>query len=473
MKPLNWFRQRRAQPDALASFDSATCMARATAATLRGEDFPALGVVPRTVGAVAPYGNYLPRRVRRSLYARGGGDEAIDPDALDSVESRDLRRWVVDQYPERGYPAVLVGSANGAAVHLAALLGVPWLPQTFLLPVRRDLDPGAPTADLEWGREPGRTLLAANPDLQLHHMHDPNQDHLMLQYMTYFRVKLLELGAVYEDFLDAVLAPGATVLTVECDLSWPTRRIDDRHYFQFGAAGGIPPAEYHEGSDRVAAFLERRGSDREQWVTPEPDGERPEAEWGFEPALREDVVRFAEERGFDVRRLSFDDTHDLSPPVADFYREAYRRRGLPADRLVVSSFALQDPWWTLRTGSVPYWATFNTEPDADRLESYLASVSDPYEEVHAMLFSNGVEAAGQASIERWREVLDRAEREGAFLGVDTDAYPADSGTYVRYNADFPEQIPDRRPMLPPVALDRFEAFIEDAPREYDVELSGE
>lgn len=473
MTAIDWLRERRAQPSALAGFDSATCMVRATASALRGECFPALGIAPEAAGRVLPCINHLPRSARQVLYAVGGGREGMDPGDLGSVRSEDLREWAVGRYPERGYPAVLIGSANGAVVHLAALLGVPWLPQTFLLPVRRDVDPGAPKQDLEWGRGPGRALLEANPDLQLHHMNDPNQDHLMVDRVAYFRVKSRRLGPAYEDFLDTVLAPGGTVVLVECGLEWPSTRVDDRHYFQFGAAGGVPPGEYHEGSDRIAAFLERRGSDRERWDAPDPDDERPEAEWGFEPALRDDAVRFAADRGHEVRRLTFEDTHGPSPAVADFYRREYASRGIPGDRLVVSSFALQDPWWTLRTGSVPYWSTFNTEPDADRLESYLEVVSEPYEEVHAMLFSNGVESAGQASIERWREVLARAERAGAFLGVDTDAYPADYGAYVRYNADFPTQIRDRTPLLPSVGLERFETFLDDAPREYDVELTAE
>jgi hypothetical protein len=34
------------------------------------------------------------------------------------------------------------------------------------------------------------------------------------------------------------------------------------------------------------------------------DAERPEAEWGFEPALGEDVERFAADRGYRLRRSS-------------------------------------------------------------------------------------------------------------------------------------------------------------------------
>ena len=46
-----------------------------------------------------------------------------------------------------------------------------------------------------------RALLAANPDLVLHHMHDPNQDRSTLRRLAYFRVKRTRLGPAYEKFL--------------------------------------------------------------------------------------------------------------------------------------------------------------------------------------------------------------------------------------------------------------------------------
>jgi len=92
---------------------------------------------------------------------------------------------VVSHYPKRHYPSAVIGSSNGALVHLSAALGIPWLPQTFLIPVRRSgVPPDEPAEELEWGREPARELLAANPELRLHHMFDPNQDRLMARRMA-------------------------------------------------------------------------------------------------------------------------------------------------------------------------------------------------------------------------------------------------------------------------------------------------
>jgi hypothetical protein len=179
-------------------------------------------------------------------------------------------------------------------------------------------------------------------------MHDPNQDRLTLRRVAYFRVKRTRLGTVYERFLTQTLTPGGVVLLVECRQTWPTIRVGDRHVFQFGAVGGMTPQEYHDGSPRLADYLRRYRAGRTRWEAPTPDGESPEAEWGFDDGLRADVLAFARRHGYRVRRLVFDDPQDLSPLVADLYRWWYRQRGLPDDRLLVESFILLEPWWTLR-----------------------------------------------------------------------------------------------------------------------------
>jgi hypothetical protein len=135
------------------------------------------------------------QRCGKGIYKLGGYFEAIAPEQLERIREEDIVRFVVEQYPARRDPAILVGSSNGALIHLAAALGAPWLPQTFLIPVRqRGIEVDEPKQALEFGREPGRRLLEANPKLQLHHMHDANQDRLMTHYMTYFRTKRRRLG---------------------------------------------------------------------------------------------------------------------------------------------------------------------------------------------------------------------------------------------------------------------------------------
>src|SRR5215208_1967688 len=287
-------------------------MLRATAGFLRGEDFPVLGTVPRRLAPVMPAVgaavNALPGRMRELVYARSGAKEAIPPEKLGDVRAEDVARWTLDAYPKRRYPAAAMGSSNGALVHLWCALGIPWLPQTFLVPVRHPGIPvDEPREDMEWGRRHAPALLKANPDLQLHHMHDANQDRLMIQRMAYFRVKRLRLGEAYERFLDETLPSGSTIFLVECQRTWPTTGIGERHVFQHGAPGGATEEEFIRGSERVEDYLARYGSHRRRWDSPEPDGERPEAEWGFEPTLREDVEELARRRGYRLRRVLFEE----------------------------------------------------------------------------------------------------------------------------------------------------------------------
>ena len=402
----------------VAKFDSATAMLRALASFLQGRDFPMLGGRPWAeplAGGLLGLVNRLPEGLRERLYIYSGWSEATPPAKLARVRSEELADWVVDHYPRRRYSAVLVGSSNGAAVHLAAALGVPWLPQTLLLPVRqRGVHPDEPAQDLEAMVEPARALLAANPDLVLHHKHDANQDRLMIQRMTYFRVKRLRLGAAYERFLADHLEPGGMLLLVDCTLSWPTTKVGDRHVFQQGALGGATVQEAHQGSQRVADYLRRYGSHRRRGDPPPPDADRPEAEWGFEPAMGEDVERLAADRGYRVRRIVFDQPEDLSPLVADLYRDWYRRRGIPAGRLLVESFILLEPWLALVTGSVPLWLVFNTEPSLATIHRYL-DAARPFDEIRMTLFSHGVESVGLPTIDQWRSVLHRAGKVGSFL----------------------------------------------------------
>jgi hypothetical protein len=81
--------------------------------------------------------------------------------------------------------------------------------------------------------------------------------------------------------------------------------------------------------------------------------------------------------------------------VADLYRWPYAERGLPDDRLLVESFILLEPWWTLAAGLVPLWTTFNTEDTAAPVEPYLDH-RPPFAELHLTLFAHGVESVGLA-----------------------------------------------------------------------------
>lgn len=429
-------RPRRPQRS-VASFDSATAVLRASARALHGHGMAGLGAVPRGVAPlaerlVAPV-NALPEAVREEVYRRGSGSEGIRPEQLHTVSAEAIARWMTGCYGAgRSYPAAVVGSSSGAVAHLAAALGVPFLPQTMMVPVRQpEVDPDNAHHGLQAGRGPADLLLDANPELQLHHMHDPNQDRLTLARAAYFRVKRRQLGEAFARFLTESLPRGATLFVADCRLRWPVTRVGDRHVFQFGALGGMSAEDFHR-----------------RWDAPVPDEEAPEAEWGFDPALLDDLRALAERRGLRLRRIVFENPEDLSPLVADLHRWWYRRRGHPAGRLLVESFVLLDPWWAIRTASVPLWLAFAVEPSAARLEDYLAA-SEPYDDIRLTLFSHGTQGVGVAPIERWRSVLDSSGARAGFLGVDERRFPRDFASFGRFTRELRAL---DAPHRPPAAL---------------------
>lgn len=449
-------------------------MVHALANYLDGRDYPLLGAMPRwrafDMKILVSIVNALPRPLKEQVYIWSGRFEAIAAGKLHQAKTDPIAEWVTGLYPKRKYPAVVIGSANGALVHLWAALGIPWLPQTFLVPVaRHGPHPDEPGQDIEWAKEPAKTFLDANSDIQLHHLHDPNQDRLMIQRMTYFRLKRLALGAAYERFLEECLEPGGTIFVVDCRLKWPTTQLAERYVFQFGALGGATREEYHRGGERVEDYLRRYGSHRTRWEPPAADAERPEAEWGFEPRLDEDIERFATARGFFIRHVTLTEPEEASPLVADLYDWWNDKRGIIGKRLLVESFIVMEPYWTVRTGSVPFWMVFNMLPSASALERYLDEKT--FDEIFMMLFSHGVDSIGLASIERWQELLSRARNKGSFVGVDAKAYPRDFAVFVRYHYDLMEKIKARYPMPPPLTLKQLDDFLGATQGRYKVEWS--
>jgi len=446
------------KPQYITELDSATVALRAIAKYRHGKELRSGGIAPPLAATFLNTLSQLPRQIVNPLTTWAGWLDASSPSVVNSIREETISRWIVSQYPQRKYPAALIGSTNGAAVHLCAALGIPWLPQTMLSCLRHSVDPDEPQQELEWAKAPVQRLLKRNPNLAVYQMHDPNQDRLKVGRVTYFRLKRTRLGMRYKQFLKQNLAPGATIFIQECQYNWLSTRVSDRHFFQVGGKGKLTPAQYFQDSQQVAEFLRRQGSRHRSWHPPTADGKFPESEWGFEPALREDIEQFARQHGFRVRRIAFDYPQDLSPLVADLYRWWYRERGIPSDRLLVESFVYLQPWWALRLGLVPFWTVFNDRTSAERLEEYL-DTAKPYDEIYANLFSNGLHALGQASIDEWRSILNRAR--GQFIGVNEQKYPSDLASSIRHYTQL-KKLHGRYPIPEPLTLDQLDAFLAQA-----------
>ncbi|MBV9142092.1 MAG: hypothetical protein JO115_14450 [Pseudonocardiales bacterium] len=415
--------------EVVAAFDSATVLRAGLAAALHGRPFPHLGHSGGAAAAVR-VGGRLPWPLLRWIYTRIGASEGINPHRLAEVDMAAVAQWLAKGYPQRRYPAALVGSSNGALTHLAAALQVPWLPGTVLVPVARSGDPQRPVDALRFGERFAPRLLDSNPDVVLHHMHDQIQDTLMVARMTYFRTKWRNLPDAYARFLTEFLAPGAPVILIE-DLScWPVVRIGERHVFQPGAQGGCPPQGY----------LRRPH-------TPQPDEEAPEAEWGANPDLGAALTAWCTAHKHPLVRVTYSGPQAPAHAVATVMRNWYIRRGEPADRLLIPSFIVGDPWRTINAAAVPFWTFFSVQSALQALEAHL-QLSTPYRIIDILLFQHGVRSDGIASPDQW---LSTARRHGAtaqLLALDHRRFPHDIASLGRYGHALADLPPARRPWSP-------------------------
>jgi len=117
--------------------------------------------------------------------------------------------------------------------------------------------------------------------------------------------------------------------------------------------------------------------------------------------------------------------------VATVMRGWHRERGEPADRLLVSSFVLADPWRTINVGAVPYWTFFSVQPALRAFTEHLQA-AEPYRAIDVLLFQHGVRSAGIATPAQWLSAARATGAETRLLGQDPRRFPHDIASLGRY-----------------------------------------
>ncbi|PGH15565.1 hypothetical protein AJ79_02347 [Helicocarpus griseus UAMH5409] len=478
----------------IADFDSASSMLRAIGRYLHFRDFPQLGV-PTALAAPMPLINWLPPYLRDTVYSVVGANEATS-DISSTFDTENITKSIVAHFPpHQRFPAVAIGSTNGALTHLYASMGIPWLPQTLLMPVKRPTSAAIRqgqvdmTAEMEWGRTAAKTLLAKNPGVELYHMADPNQDQLMIRRMAYFRLKFIKMAEAYKNFLLDALEANGTIILVRSGLKWPSTKVADRHYFQSGAVGGIDAKEFLQGSAAVNEFIESQESlftkieekimgkgRRTDWNAPASNCEVPEAEWGYADGLTDDILGFAKEHGFKIKYLDYDEPESVSPLVADVYRQRQEQLCRQADSILVESFVVMEPWLSIRCNLAPFWTAFPVKPSLELLQRYLKRCrreGNAFRDGFMFLFCSGVHSIGLRGVHEWKQLLtshfashntEKKLGEGKellLLGTDEKAFPKDFGFPARYHYELAKAVDkEAQYVMPPnLPLGEFESYM--------------
>jgi hypothetical protein len=435
--------KKHPQPDGehgkflVADMESSVTAVRMVAGFLAGTKTPVMSGVPSSKVA-ADVVSVLPQRLQKKAFELAGRSAALRHKRVNDIDVDDIDQWVVDEYSaertgRQTYPAVMIGAVSGAAFFLASALGIPFLPQTTLVAVKdADPAPDEPKHAMHRWAPAAREIAENNPRISVYHMHDPAQDRPMMEKTAFFRLKRAGLGPVYQEFLQHHLAPGGHIITLENTRTWRVTQTGERSFFQLGCLGGLLEEEYFTGSQRLSDFLQTEGSARRHWDAPAATGRLPDGEWGFDPALAEELDDVARRNGWQRRRLYQNEPQDASAFIAELFRDWYRRLGWEDNRLLAQTYTMLDAETTIATGSVPFWNRFHMQPSFNVLSEYLESTQE-YAEILVSLFSNGVRSPGLVELSQWEELATRhASTRGGVIGVNPKTYPLDAGHPLRY-----------------------------------------
>ncbi len=188
-------------------------MVRVLAAAFDGQGTVGLAM-PKRFDVIARASQYISPRLRSRLFSLGAANEAVRVENLSRGDGPLAVRWVTSQYESRKRTnSIFIGAANGAVTDLAAGLGAPYLQQTLLLLVRRQVDPDDIDAVITHGQQISGKLAASFPDVAIHQMHDPLNDRGNAAQAAYLRLKWRRLPEGYREFIRSRLTPGGRFLS--------------------------------------------------------------------------------------------------------------------------------------------------------------------------------------------------------------------------------------------------------------------
>jgi hypothetical protein len=297
------------------------------------------------------------------------------------IDAESVAEWIISRYPAGTYPAVVLGSPHGAAVHLAADLGGPWLPTSF--PVRVPWDGAAE----DWrgacaaGAAVVDRIVTANPEVTVRQVHDPVRNgHLCGSTLT-LHVRWRRLPCAYRDFLHDRLAAGARSLFLRDVRTWPVLHRTPEHSFQVGSpVSGRRPYDYMTDDQIFADFMCSIGH---AWLRPHVALPHRYAESAGEPQLEAELRQVSATTARRTHRVLYPNPETLSACVADLYRDCLAGDERGPQQCVVEIERLLDPRRVLTSRTVPYWCESDSRHAVSAAEWWLAG-SRPFDHVDVL-----------------------------------------------------------------------------------------
>jgi hypothetical protein len=287
---------------------------------------------------------------------------------------------------DRKFDAILFGAPNGGIVNLATAMGIPYLCSQFRVPVmiqsrpmsRDNLEPYAKVVKLL-----GKRWTIKHPWSSVCCLVDPVHDRMDLGVYAHVRSKFIEVSPVYKEFIHSHLKPGGTLIFVNVTYPWIKYSLGDHIYLQVGGLGEIAPEEYITGSERLNNFLATEGTDHQGgWNLPNSElVRRPESEWGVEPELKEAVLQYCRQKGYDLLYLEHSHPAGFNILAAHAMHIKHTTTGGMCGGYSINVFWALCPTLALRARLLSCWSTFTDKSSLKILEQQLLRLSKDFPDV--------------------------------------------------------------------------------------------
>jgi hypothetical protein len=365
-----------------------------------------------------------PRTAGASVTDRLGTSNPLPAESLDLLDAEAVAGWFVGHYPRRQYPGVVIGSPHGACAHLAAVLGMPYLPSAFDLKVAwPGGSPDNSFGALNYGSGLSVRLLArTGAPLSLRQVHDPAARPGPRGWPIHLVARWLDLPDAYRSFLRGCLAPGGRLVVVSDARLWPVLTTGVGVSYQVGRVGsGLQPDDFGRDSDMAAAMIRVAGGEPDMWDPPEALA-LGVAEHGLEPTLVLGIRQWAGGFGAAVQRVLYSRSGALSAGVADVHRVWFALADDVAPRCVIECGRQLDPWNALRRRCVPYWCENATRGCVAGAEWWLAG-SPSFHSIDVVPETPGYRFDAFAPLKQWASVACFGETPGLLDPAAACAYP--------------------------------------------------
>ncbi|WP_067510418.1 hypothetical protein [Actinoplanes sp. TFC3] len=357
-----------------------------------------------------------PARRRATELACDAAAAALPPEMAAALDTDAVAQWIVDHYPGASYPAMVLGSAHGGAVHLAAALGAPWLPSGFVVTVRW---PGAVQdwrGARDYGRDIAACILGGNPGVSVRQVHDPVQRGPLCGSTLTLHVRWRRIPHAYRLFLRTRLA-GGPALMVRDLRNWTVEDLTPGYGFQVGSpVSGWTSADYTTANPAFGDLLATLGVT--SWATPGAGAVSRYAETAGEPDFDNELRRWVTP----AYRICYPRPGALSAFVADLYRQWWRAAGAVTEHCVVETGTLFDPWRVHAGALVPYWCESAARRGVEAAEMWLAG-AEPFEAISVLPQAPGVAAESYAPAELWRSLARFARHRPLLDQLAMSRYP--------------------------------------------------